>query len=90
MENSTIIGRSDFQLHNIVCTIDKKLSLSLLDTSGSLSQNSVTIFYEEIPSTTNQELNMILSPFDGDFVENEGYFIEIIKQNNRMQWVCYY
>lgn len=43
--------------------------------------------YEEIPSSTNQEVKLTITPFIGDFIEGKDYFMILMKEKVNQQGV---
>ena len=91
LKDSKFIGEVMFQIQNLVCSKDKEVELPLSDKEGRPTTDNgfINISYEEVASSTNQELKLVISPFSGNFVEQRDYFIYVMKQklNQPDAWV---
>lgn len=74
-------------MHNVVWNKDKQLSLTLFDKAKQSIDTKVIVSYEEISSSTNQEFNLSISPFEGNFIENSEYFLNVYKQKPSHEYV---
>ena len=67
-------------MHDVVWNRDKSKMFALYDKDNQPIDDTVFLWYEEVQCTTNQELEFILSPFDGDFKNGQEYFLTVYKE----------
>jgi hypothetical protein len=89
--HSDYIGEAEFHIQNLVSSRQKELIVPfLLHDKSHKNRGSVIINYEEMLSASNQELELQIEQFGGDFVDGKGYFLLIQKtviQGISKKWV---
>ena len=82
LASANFIGDVIFKIQTLVWSKKKEIELSLCNKEGKIDINkgNISIAYEEILNYTNQEINLILSPFSGSFKNDWEYFLTIMKQ----------
>ena len=91
LSSANFIGEVIFKAQNLVCSKSKEIEVALWNKDGrsDLKKGVINISYDEVASTTNQELKLTLSPFSGNFINGKEYFMTVMKQkqSNSKEWI---
>lgn len=83
LKDSKYIGEVHLKIQQLVCSLKKEVEMPLHNQKGegAGTKGYVKISYDEDLCCTNQDLMLVISLFEGDFITENSYFMEIHKLN---------